>query len=219
MPPASQHHRLLASRTRSKLIETLRVADRPLGVTELADAVGLHSNTVREQLTALVDAGLVRSETAATSGRGRPSLRYSIRPGLDPGEPYRALARALADQLAQGSDPAGAALQAGERWGRSLVGSPAEAPTGEGAVAELIDLLDDAGFGPETPTAGSGSIPLRRCPFDPLARPDPTIVCGVHLGLMRGAMAKLGGPVTVDRLEPFVTPDLCLVHVSSRDHA
>ena len=34
---------------------------------------------------------------------------------------------------------------------------------------------------------------------------------------MQGALAQLGGPVTVDRLEPFAEPDLCVAHLSPAD--
>ncbi|MGZ4289361.1 MAG: transcriptional regulator, partial [Gaiellaceae bacterium] len=39
------------------------------------------------------------------------------------------------------------------------------------------------------------------------------IVCPIHLGLMQGAMAAAQSPVTVERLEPFVEPMLCVAHL------
>jgi predicted ArsR family transcriptional regulator len=44
----------------------------------------------------------------------------------------------------------------------------------------------------------------------------------VHLGLMQGALTAMRAPVTVDRLDPFVEPDLCVAHLASaptRDRA
>ena len=35
-----------------------------------------------------------------------------------------------------------------------------------------------------------------------------------HLGLMRGALETWEAPVTVDRLDAFVEPDLCLVQLT-----
>jgi hypothetical protein len=32
---------------------------------------------------------------------------------------------------------------------------------------------------------------------------------------MQGVMAQLNGPVTVDRLDPFVEPDLCVARLAS----
>jgi len=39
------------------------------------------------------------------------------------------------------------------------------------------------------------------------------IVCGVHLGLMRGVLAEQSAPVAAERLEPFVEPNLCIAHL------
>jgi predicted ArsR family transcriptional regulator len=75
-----QRHRVLAGISRSRLLAVLHGAARPMGIRELADAVDLHPNTAREHLDLLVEAGLVRRETAAAAGRGRPGLRYVAEP-------------------------------------------------------------------------------------------------------------------------------------------
>jgi hypothetical protein len=43
------------------------------------------------------------------------------------------------------------------------------------------------------------------------------VVCGLHLGLMRGAMTALRPSIGVERLEPFAEPDLCLAHLGTVD--
>ena len=87
----------------------------------------------------------------------------------------------------------------------------------------LVGLLDDMGFAPLVGPAkeadeGGGSGPaasdstvieLHRCPFVEVAREYRDVVCGVHLGLLRGALGGLHAPPTSVRLEPFVRPDLC----------
>jgi predicted ArsR family transcriptional regulator len=78
-----------------------------------------------------------------------------------------------------------------------------------------VALLDAGGFAPE-PWVEGQPIRLRRCPFVPLANEHRPIICGVHLGLMRGALAELGAPLEAVRLEPFVAPDLCLAHLAPR---
>jgi predicted ArsR family transcriptional regulator len=190
-----------------------------MGIRELADAVGLHPNSVREQLARLAEAGLVATETASPSGRGRPRLRYVARPEEDEQEPYRALARVLAEELERMADPATRAAEAGERWGRALI-RPAGIVTDEdAAVGRLVGLLADAGFEPEGPDLPGGPIRLRRCPFEPLARDHRGVVCGVHLGLMRGALREMGAPLDAVTAEPFVQPDLCLARLRRRDEA
>ena len=60
-------------------------------------------------------------------------------------------------------------------------------------------------------------IGLRRCPFLEVAAVRSAVVCPVHLGLMQGALETWGAPVTVDHLEPFAEPDLCLAHLAPAD--
>jgi predicted ArsR family transcriptional regulator len=47
-----------------------------------------------------------------------------------------------------------------------------------------------------------------------LAESRATVICPIHLGLMQGAMDTWDAPVTVDRLEAFVEPDLRLAHLT-----
>lgn len=218
MISSQQRHRILAGTTRSQLLATLRRTGRPVGVRELAVAHGLHPNSVREQLAVLVVAGLVVREVAPPAGRGRPSLRYRAKVAGDASdEPdYRALAGVLADQLARLPDATVASLNAGVRWGRSMIAGRPGATVETDAVDRLVELLDEVGFAPEAPTLPGGPIRLHHCPFESLARERGNVVCGVHLGLMRGALAELGAPIDAVGLDPFVRPDLCIAHLGAR---
>ncbi|MGP1674531.1 MAG: hypothetical protein ACTS8Z_04880 [Candidatus Limnocylindrales bacterium] len=95
----------------------------------------------------------------------------------------------------------------------------APTPTAVDAVDRLVTLLDHAGFAPERPAGAGDPIRLRHCPFGPLAREHRDVVCGVHLGLMRGALREMGAPLDAVRLEPFVAPDLCVAHLGPRERA
>jgi predicted ArsR family transcriptional regulator len=79
----------------------------------------------------------------------------------------------------------------------------------EVAVERIVALLDEAGFEPRLAPDGS-HIDLHRCPFHELAEANPEVVCGVHLGLMQGALADLGAPITATSLRPFVRPGVCV---------
>lgn len=57
-------------------------------------------------------------------------------------------------------------------------------------------------------------IRLRHCPFQNLAEQHGEVICSVHLGLMQGALSAMRAPVSVDRLDPFVEPDLCVAHLA-----
>lgn len=207
---------MLAGLTRVRLLAILSRAERALSVHELAAELRLHPNSVREQLDLLVGAGQVERAASAPRGRGRPALRYRAIPELDPAAPYRDLAQALADELARAPDASARAIAAGERWGRAAIRTPLgeTSPTTE-PTDRLLALLDASGFAPEQ-LAASEPIRLRRCPFVPLANERRGIVCGVHLGLMRGALRELGAPLDAVRLDPFVQPDLCLAHLAPR---
>ncbi len=191
-----------------------------MGVRELAATAGLHANTVREHLDQLVEVGMVTSGIAAPAGRGRPMLHYTATPETAEEDPqsYRMLARVLAEELAQRPDAAAAALDAGRRWGESMVVDSPRAPDGPDSVRRLVRLLDDAGFAPDAPGRPDGPILLRHCPFSVLAHERPDVVCRVHLGLMRGALDALGAPFDALRLEPFVTTDLCIAHLGARSN-
>lgn len=218
--PSHRQHRVLGGLTRSRLLDVLRGAGLPLGVRDLAERVGLHPNSVREQLDLLVSAGLVERQAGAPAGRGRPSFRYQALASDDEDvAPYRELARVLADELARAPHAAEAAAAAGDRWGRGLVADhpPAHDPTE--ALQRLVTLLDGAGFAPEPVDSPDQPIRLRRCPFGDLARDRSDVVCAVHLGLMHGALRELGAPLEAVRLQPFVLPDLCLAHVARRPDA
>jgi len=76
-----------------------------------------------------------------------------------------------------------------------------------------VDLLDDAGYAPERPVGSDGVIRLRRCPFGDLVDEHRDVVCGVHLGLMRGVLAELDAPFDDVSLQPLVEPGLCLAQV------
>src|SRR5450759_1704909 len=91
MTAAHHRHRLLAGLTRSRLLAVLRDSGGPMEIRELAAAVSLHPNSVREQLARLADAGLVATEAAPPSGRGRPRLRYMAQPEEDGQETYMSL--------------------------------------------------------------------------------------------------------------------------------
>ena len=218
MGSPQQRHRVLAGISRARLLTVLDRAARPMGVRELAEAVDLHPNTVRQHLDQLVEAGLAVRDAAPPIGRGRPPLRYAAEPGSDEQDlaAYRALAGALAEQLARWPDGVDVALAAGERWGRALAHEATDPAPATNAIGRLVELLDEAGFAPQAPVADGAPIRLRHCPFGTLARDNGEVVCGVHLGLMRGVLRELDAPFDALRLEPFVRPSLCLAHLGAR---
>lgn len=209
---------------RRDVLHLLRDAGGPISIAEIADRLGIHANTARFHLESLVRNGQVERSTADPGSPGRPPQLFLAARGMDPVGPrnFRVLAEVLASSLATDPDARGRVLEAGRLWGRHHGASVAdatatdEASTPVASVARLMRLLDELGFAPVRAAGGDRTqIVLRQCPFLELAVSRPDVVCPVHLGLMQGAMTSWGSSVTVDRLEPFAEPDLCLAHLSA----
>lgn len=207
------------SRSRAALVERLREQPEPLTLASLVAVTGLHENTLREHLAALVRRGLVRRFRAEPSGRGRPAWLYELTDEEPARSEYAGLAAALAATIARTSDdPGRAAAAAGEEWGRDLARDRGAAPvSAEAARDHVLRLLDDLGFEPETAPDRPADVRLTRCPLLEAAHRYPEVVCGVHLGIVRGALEEYGADPAGSTLEPFAEPGSCRLVVPPLD--
>jgi predicted ArsR family transcriptional regulator len=210
-------------RSRADVLGMLRTADGPLGVREVAHRMGLHPNTARFHLEALTEAGLAARETQDRETPGRPRICYrAIADGPGGRRRYRLLAEMLTSLIAATMpEPAKAAEEAGREWGAYLTEQPPpyQRLSAGQAIAKLTDLMAELGFSPQAEAGDGGQhrLCLRQCPFREVAERHQDVVCSLHLGLMRGALARMRAPVTADRLEPFVEPSLCVASLTERD--
>lgn len=207
---------------RGLVLEHLQQRAEPATIAVLATELGVHPNTVREHLDALVEDGFAVRDRAHRKQRGRPAWTYTAAP--DRAEPdsrvreYAGLATALAAHLARTSArPAEEALEAGRAWGRDLAterddGSPVSAARGRHRV---LDLLGDLGFAPHA-DARATTAALRRCPLLDAASRYPEVVCQVHLGIVRGAMDVYGGDPSRTELLAFAEPGACRLRLLTR---
>ncbi|WP_199178127.1 helix-turn-helix transcriptional regulator [Mycobacterium hubeiense] len=203
--------------TREEVLATLRGATSALTIPQIADELGVHPNTVRFHLDTLVSDGRVERVEPDHRRPGRPPLMFRAVHGMDPGgtRRYRVLAEILTLALAGDRNASAKALEAGRAWARRVTSPARKTPGAQQSINQLVELLDELGFSPQRRKAhGQQQIGLRHCPFFELAQDRSTVVCPIHLGLMQGALATWRAPVTVDRLEPFVEPDLCLAHLT-----
>ncbi len=191
----------------AKLLSVLDSLPGPATLAELAEASGLHPNTLRSHLDPLLDGGAVVRTKEPADGRGRPAHRYAAtgaRPG--PAVEITGLAIALAEAVTHASaDPAEEARRAGRGWGRRLSGEPGRRP-------DVPEVLDRMGFDPRPDPADPSVVRLTRCPLLTAARAAPDVVCGVHHGLVEGLL-HLGGRRTGVELEPFAEAGACLLRV------
>lgn len=194
----------------------LRVLDgmpAPVTLVGLSTATSLHPNTLREHLETLEREGLVHRSRATPTGRGRPPWEYSaVRDGVDPlAREYAGLAATLAAALRRHSrHPGRDAVVAGRSWGAELAAG-AKAPAGRGPVARrraVVALLGRLRFSPQTGSQAR-TVRLTRCPLLTVAEEYPDVVCGIHRGLVEGALDRWGDTTTKVRLVPFAEPGAC----------
>lgn len=201
---------------RAGILAAIRASSSGLGIRALSEATGIHENTVRFHLERLVADGLVERRAGRSRGPGRPPLTFVALPWREDvgGDNYELIARVLTTHLeGAAEDPVGVAEEAGRVFGR---GRGVRDRTGD-ALGELVEVLDEAGFLPEPVIDAEGravQVRVHHCPFGALAREDRSVPCGVHLGLMRGVLEASGGELAVDRLEPFVSPTMCVAHLA-----
>jgi len=210
--------------SRAHVLDLLRAAGSPAGVRDIADQAGLHPNTARFHLDALVDAGLAARAPKERTTPGRPSMAYrAVAGGETMGRRrYRLLAEMLTSLIAgMLPKPGEAAGEAGREWGRYLTEPPPpyqRLDAGE-AVERLTATMAEIGFAPEAVTDGTQyQLRLRQCPFREVAENHQDVVCQLHLGLMQGALAQMRAPVTADRLQPFAEPSLCIAYLATRQN-
>ena len=249
LPTARARRRLAhLSTARARILDVLVDQPEPCTVGALAALAHQHPNTIREHLDGLVGDRLAVRTRAPAHGRGRPAWLYSAAPevGSEPGaREYAGLASALAAQIARSSrQPRSDSIEAGRTWGRDLIrgGRAKVAPDGTTAAdstsadpaapetpatpappaiaarREVVGLLDDLGFAPLA-DARVGVVKLRRCPLLEAAHQSPEVVCGVHLGVVRGALEELGadaGRTEQTALQPFSEPGACRLELLPR---
>jgi predicted ArsR family transcriptional regulator len=214
-------HRALSDPSRVRILEVLQEAETPLDARELGTRLGLHVNTVRSHLRVLAEADLVSARREERTRPGRPRVLYEATaepldaPALTS---YRLLAQILASSLAGSEpDPSARAEEAGRAWGAHLIRKPAPftSISKQETIDEVIRLHEQYGFRPELRRAKSGQeLVLKRCPFQEEATTYQSVICPLHLGLIRGALTELGTGVEADWLQPFAEPSACVGHLT-----
>ena len=206
--------------SRARVLDLLRAADGVVGVQEVADQTGLHPNTARFHLDALVDAGLATREPQQRTAAGRPSMAYRAtdNDGSTGRRRYRLLAEMLTSMIAGVMpQPGDAAAEAGREWGRYLTEPPPpyqRLDAGQ-AIEKLTAVLEEIGFAPEAVAeSGDCQVRLHQCPFREVAERHQDVVCALHLGVMQGVLAQLRTPVTADHLRPFAEPSVCIADLA-----
>ena len=160
-------------RSRADVLDMLRAAGSPLGVREVAQRMGLHPNTARFHLEALVEAGLAVRETEDREMPGRPRIGYRTAADGPAGRRrYRLLAEMLTSLIAGTMpEPGSAAEEAGREWGAYLTEQPAALPAAHRRGGAREADRDHGGAGLRA--AGGGRRRRRAVPAVPAPVPVP----------------------------------------------
>ena len=191
---------VLLEPTRAKLYRHVAGERDPVSRDGAARAVGITRAKAAFHLDKLVDAGLLRVEFRRLSGRagrgaGRPAKLYRrSRHRFDVSVPPRnpaLLARLLTESLS-GIDLA-PTRESSYRYGHMLGVRARRRVRHEPSVARLARCVDDVaeelGF---QPIATADETWARNCPFDPLSRESPEVVCQIALAILAGARDGVG---------------------------
>jgi predicted ArsR family transcriptional regulator len=216
MDTAREIDDVLALPLRRRMFDTLAALRRPATTQELAERLGRHHNSVRTQLARLHKAGLVERRVVAQP-RGRPRDVWAVASGAAPAgqrpQGYAELSRWLARAVAETG-----ALSSIEETGREIGRELAEAADSGSFPGNMVDALAALGFAPTREARGPDGtrFVLRNCPYREAALQNAREVCGLHRGITRGLLDRLGGQ---SRLSAFVPKDPreagCIIDIES----
>lgn len=215
---ATQSGDALDSPVRRAIHDHLVAHPEGSSAAQLAAILEQHITTTRFHVDRLIQAGLVASFNERGGTAGRPTKRYvAVEPGSG-ATPYQLLAEVLMTAVGSDASPE----EAGYQWAlreRHRGAAPAGSESVGawlGKVGSVVDMLDGWGYGADVEVTGGGqdvTIGLNECPFRELAEANPQVVCSVHRGLIRGALAAAGEPGVDVILDVFVNPDRCLARL------
>jgi predicted ArsR family transcriptional regulator len=195
--------------SRRRVLGLLQESADPLPIDQIAGPLGLHPNSARFHLDALLKQGLVRRVRENRSVQGRPRILFAASPASPSVDdsPYRELVQALLAFLRANSDTDPDLPETvGATWGRELAQRNPELPALEG----LMQNVNQIGFASRLIEDEQGPLlEIARCPFRDLVLGGHEAVCQIHLGMIRAYLAERGAGERVTDLVPWVTPDVC----------
>lgn len=213
------------SRARRGVWETLAQQPHPATIAQIVELTGLHENTIREHLWALLDEGLVTRRQAPAEGRGRPAwLWQAIDRSV--GAQFAGLLSVMAHNLKTTSTtPAEEGYRLGIAWGHKLSQDrPTDPHAGkQERYHQALALLAEAGFAPRVEATSSAAnsndksnpkqVTLTRCPLLSAAVEHPEVVCAMHQGLIEGSFPQPHPAAVELELIPFGATDGCVLYL------
>jgi predicted ArsR family transcriptional regulator len=219
----------LADPIRRELYLYVSAQPAPISRDQASDALGIARHTAKFHLDKLAEEGLLdisfkRLSERRGPGAGRPTKLYArssrqlsvILPERRYDLAGHLLAGAIDDAGAQGTAVADALGDTAASWGRGIAQQARAAagprPSAERLVACTCQALTENGYEAQ---CTDGTIVLRNCPFDALAREHTELVCGMNLAIMAAVTEQLREMELDAQLEP--APGRCCVVLMPAD--
>lgn len=192
--------------TQPRRLRLLRIVQEKPGrsARALAQESGIPLNTARDHLRVLEDEGLIRSETLRAGTRGRPPVVFH--------PVHEASSSSVAAARVEGAMTRGRMYRATTSAGATRLDADALRQ-----VDVLYEHLDDVGLDPVV-DEDALRIDLVPCRYRRQLAEDQDLVCDVHAQLVRDVLRQSGGPLEVQRLDPFVTEHRCLLLLTASGH-
>jgi predicted ArsR family transcriptional regulator len=200
----------IADPVRLRVVRFLEENERA-SLRELAQAAGVHANTLRPHVLELEKAGVLVSERRVLpSRRGRPGIDYRLADGWSAMDSdYLGIAELLAAALGRVGLDSDALRSVGEEWGRYLIGRPGSYDVED----ELPRVLGRLGF--EASVSG-GKVQLSHCPCSVVSPDQPEIMCTLAEGVIEGALAAAGSGKTATSFDHDAERRRCSARLARR---
>lgn len=181
-----------------RLLTCLREKSDWCMISDIAESLDLHENSVRATINVLVARGYVERVQAHTGQRGRPAWRYRARSATDENMQLRAITAAF-DKIAGEADS-----DIAQRLVDALEVEPLGEETRAGEIASVLEYLRSAGFAVDPQ---DDNLIITFCPYREIGNELPSAICRVH-----GAIISqlVGDPRNIDFL-PVIQPGQCQV--------
>ncbi|MGA4669969.1 helix-turn-helix transcriptional regulator [Propionibacteriaceae bacterium Y1923] len=198
-----------------------------VSLEQVAEHLGGHPNTSRQQLTALADDDMVEISTFPTGRPGRrpqgfraTSRGWAALADHDQVNEYRDLVGAFATFLVQDDQHRAPekARAIGRIWGDQQAEQLPEFthPTDHQPLDGLVEVLDMLGFSPTRVATEQGeTLTLGTCPLIDLAESHPNVICEMHQGMIDAVLHNLGAREGVELL-PMADAEGCRVQPRGR---
>ena len=213
----------LADPVRRDLYLYVSAQPAPVSRDQASDALGIAHHTAKFHLDKLAEEGLLdisfkRLSERRGPGAGRPTKLYTrssrqlsvILPERRYDLAGHLLATAIDNAAAQDRAVTDALKAAAAGWGRSVADQARAAagprPSPERLLTCACQALTENGYEAQRT---AGTIVLRNCPFDALAREHTELFCGMNLAIMTAITEQLREMELRAQLEP--APDRCCV--------